>query len=174
MTRAEWLTIAAIIVGPVLALGAQRVLDRLREKKKRRVDLYLTLMSTRASPLAPAHVQALNSIDVVFNRSWPWRDKTVRDAWHKVLEQVNVAFDDANPRDWTERLHDRKVDLYQAMGKRVGYNFGTDYLKREMYLPKLYTDLEQDQLILRQRLVRVVTDDGIKVVVVQEQPLKKD
>jgi hypothetical protein len=107
MTRAESLTIVAIVVGPILALGAQRVLDRIREKKKRRMDIFLTLMTTRASPLAPNHIQALNSIDVIF-------------------------------------------------------------------LPKHFTDLEQDQLLARQRLLKVVTDDGIKVVVMQESPPKKD
>jgi len=30
-----------------------------------------------------------------------------------------------------------------------------------------YTDLEQDQLIIRQHLVKVLTEDGIKVVVTQ-------
>jgi hypothetical protein len=168
MTRAESLTIVAIIAGPILALGAQRVLDRIREKKKRRVDVFLTLMSTRASQLAPAHIQALNSIDVIFKRRW--RDRSIRDAWHKVLEQVSS---DVTKEGWSERVNDLKVDLYQAMGRRVGYNFSIDYLKRQVYLPKHYTDLEQDQLILRQRMVKVVTDDGIKVVVIQE-PLKKD
>lgn len=74
----DWLTVAAIVLGPVLALFAQRVLDRIREKKKQRVGLYLALMSTRAQPLVPAHVQALNSIDVVFNRRW--RDRAIRNA----------------------------------------------------------------------------------------------
>ncbi len=85
------------------------------------------------------------------------------------MQQVKA---DTTQKDWGERFNDLKVDLYQAMGKRVGYNFGTDYLKREAYLPKGYTDYEADQLTLRQRMVKIVTDDGIKVVVVQE-PQKK-
>jgi hypothetical protein len=63
----EWLTVAAIVLGPILALFAQRVLDRLREQQKQRVNLFMTLMSTRAAFLSPVHVQALNSIVVVFN-----------------------------------------------------------------------------------------------------------
>src|SRR5712692_8029594 len=84
----EWLTVGAIILGPVLALLAQRVLDFIREKKKQRVDLFLTLMSTRMAPLAPAHVQALNSIDVVFNRRG---DRKIREAWRNVLAKIRVA-----------------------------------------------------------------------------------
>jgi hypothetical protein len=62
----EWITVAAIVLGPILALLSQRLLDRVREKKDRRVRLFFTLMSTRATPLAPDHINALNSIDVVF------------------------------------------------------------------------------------------------------------
>jgi hypothetical protein len=158
-------------VGPILALGAQRVLDRIREKKKRRMDIFLTLMTTRASPLAPNHIQALNSIDVIFKRGWPWRDRQIRDAWHKTLAQMST---DPSQAGWGERVNDLKLDLYTAMGRAVGYRYTIDYLRRQVYLPKHFTDLEQDQLLARQRLLKVVTDDGIKVVVMQESPPKKD
>ena len=62
----DWLTVLAIVLGPILALFAQRVLDRLREKRRQRLQLYLTLMGTRATYLSPEHVRALNLIDVVF------------------------------------------------------------------------------------------------------------
>jgi hypothetical protein len=77
MRTADWLTIAAIMLGPILALGAQRVLDSLRETHKRRVGLFFTLLTTRMSPLAPNHVQALNSIDVIFDRAV---DRPIREA----------------------------------------------------------------------------------------------
>ena len=61
----DWITVLAIVVGPILALLAQRALDSLREEKRRQ-KLYFTLMSTRAAWLSNEHVQALNSIDIVF------------------------------------------------------------------------------------------------------------
>jgi hypothetical protein len=151
---------------PVLALGAQRVLDKLREKQKRRENLFFALLTTRASPLAQAHVQALNSIDVVFNDP---RDEAIRAAWARVLEQMNI---DPAQVDWFERLNDRKCDLLQKMGAAVGFEFGIEYLKRQGYLPRHYTDLEQDQLIMRKRLLNVITDDGVKTVVTKykEEP----
>lgn len=88
----ECITLAAIMLGPVLALFTQRLLDHLRENKERRVQLFLTLMRTRATPLAPDHVNALNSIDVVFDGG---RDQKVRDAWSKLL--AHVVKDTAQP-----------------------------------------------------------------------------
>jgi len=128
-TFAESLTIAALILGPILALWFQRILDGLRDKKNQRLRLFLALMATRATPLAPNHVNALNAIDSVFHRKR--RDRKVREAWKETFEHINNATDlDKNLLEWSNRLNDLKVDLYQAMGKTVGYNYSTDYLKR--------------------------------------------
>ncbi len=153
----DWLTVAAIVIGPVLALLTQRALDRLREHKNRRVQLYLTLMSTRAVGLSPAHVQALNSIDTVFGGRG---DQKIRDAWQKVLE--HLATDPATER-WGERLLDLKTDLYQAIGSAVGYNYGIDYLKTRVYAPRAYVDMEQEQIHIRQMLGRCLSERGLKV-----------
>jgi Family of unknown function (DUF6680) len=156
-TLFEWLTMAAIVAGPILALSIQRLIDALREKKERRVRLFLTLMSTRATQLAPDHINALNSIDVVFSGR---HDRRARDAWHEVL--THLTGDTTQP-DWQERLNDLKVDLYREIGARVGYTFTTDYLKRAVYRPKYYGDMEQDILRLRRTLLNVLTDDGLKI-----------
>ena len=74
------LTIIAIIVGPVAALYVQRRLDEGREKRNRKLWVFKTLMSYRATSLAPIFVQALNLIDVEFDGS-DKKEKNVRDAW---------------------------------------------------------------------------------------------
>lgn len=159
----EWLTVTAIVRGPVLALLTQRVLDRIREKKKQRVGLYLALMSTRAQPLSAEHVRALNAIDVVFNRKR--RDQAIRAAWEKWLAHVTT---DAKQPGWGERMNDLKVELLQAMGSAVGYEFDIDHLKRQSYIPMAHFDVEQDLAQIRQGLAKVLTDKGLKVLVRQE------
>ena len=51
------LTIIAIVVGPVAALWVQRKLDEGREAKNRKVWVFKTLMSFRATNLSPVFVQ---------------------------------------------------------------------------------------------------------------------
>lgn len=58
--------IAAVILGPILAVQVQKRIEKLREKWGRKNHLFQILMSTRASRLSPDHVQALNMIDLVF------------------------------------------------------------------------------------------------------------
>ena len=162
----DWITAAAIVLGPILALLAQRGLDHIREKRRRRLLLYMTLMSTRATGVAPDHVNALNSIDVVFSDK---SDQEVRDAWHKVLAHLGT---DPNAAGWQEKLNDLKVDLFREIGVRVGYDFTTDYLKRQIYLPTYYVNAESELLQIRHALTEALTDDGLKVklAVPQEPP----
>ena len=63
------------------------------------------------------HVQALNSIDIVFSRRW-WgrkRDEKIRERWHAWLAHANT---DAKVEGWFERSNDLKVGLasYAANG----------------------------------------------------------
>ncbi len=47
-----WLTIIAVIAGPILAVQIQKFLEGLKEKKARKVIVFKDLMSTRAAGLA--------------------------------------------------------------------------------------------------------------------------
>jgi hypothetical protein len=156
----EWLTVVALLLGPILALMSQRALDRIREKQQQRLRVYFTLMSTRASHLAPAHVQALNQIDVLFNRD---KDAPIREAWRTLFRHIETK---PTAPGWHERLADLKADLYLVMGKAVGYTFTLDYLKRGIYSPQFYMDTELDQVRIRQAVVKVLEDDAVKVRIV--------
>jgi len=155
----EWITVAAIVIGPILALWVQRLLDTLRDRDQQRKRIFLTLMSTRATPLSAEHVNALNSIHVIFNRR---KDQKVREAWRNFLSQLNL---DANQLGWQERVNDLRVDLLREIGRLVGFNFTTDSLKREIYYPRLFSDMDADNLKLRQRLLKVLSDEGLKITV---------
>lgn len=161
----DWfVVVSAILFSPVLAVFAQRTIDRLREKKDRRVACYLTLMSLRASPLHPEHVRAVNSIDTIFDGKGG-KDARIRDAWGKVLQQLTT---DATTPGWHERLSDLHVDLYQAIGRAVGYDHSVEYLKTRIYNPQRYLDNEKDQMEIQEGLARALKGNGLRVVVAEE------
>jgi len=156
----EWITVAAIVLGPILALWFQRILDKIRERSEQRRRVFFTLMSTRATPLSAEHINALNSISVVYNRK---RERKIREAWNQLLGQLNS---DANTPGWQERVNDLKVDLLREIAATVGFNFfTTDSLKRESYYPKYYLDMEIENSKIRQALVNILSDKGLKVTV---------
>ena len=158
---------AAIILGPVLALLAQRLLDFIREKKQRRVQLYVAAMSLRGHWLHPDSVRALNSIDTIFAKK---SDKPIRDAWERVIRHAATMRPDWNGRQdearaWDARLLDLRVDLYQLLGAAVGYDYTIDYIKNQLYVPQGYVDAELEQIQIRKQFAKAITDDGLKVVV---------
>lgn len=160
----DWITVAAIIIGPILALITQRILDRMRREKDQRINIYLTLMALRATWLHPDCVRALNTIDTVFSSRG---DKNIRDAWAKVIahaESGNPGGTDAALRAWNDRMFDLRVDLYQAIGAAVGFNHTIDYIKTRFYAPQLHADIEAEWNQIRKQLASAVTNDGLKII----------
>jgi hypothetical protein len=160
-----YLTIAAIVLGPVLALLAQRALDFLREKGERQKKLYFTLMGTRALFNQQEHVQALNSIDVIFSK-----DGNIRDLWRRCLD--HLATDEVNP-GWLDTLDTLRVDLYQAIGNKLGYHYTTEYIKRGIYFPKYHSNLVTNQNKLLEGFAKAVESGKLKVEVVETPPAEE-
>ena len=67
MTISDWLVILAIIIAPILAVQVQKILEAIKETKNNKMELFKSLMATRATPLYPKHVEALNMIDIIFS-----------------------------------------------------------------------------------------------------------
>ena len=97
MTISDGLLIAATIAGPVLAIQAQKFIERAGEKRRRKSHIFYTLMSTRATRIANEHVQALNAIELEFNRGWfrnRSKEKSVIDAWRLHRDNLNQPCDE--------------------------------------------------------------------------------
>lgn len=80
------LTIVAILLGPIVALQLQTMLDKSRTTRSRKLSVFKTLMTYRATTLAPHFVEALNVIDVEFTAD---SEKPVRDAWKVLLDHFS-------------------------------------------------------------------------------------
>ena len=156
----DWITVVAILVGPVLALSVQRVLDWIRNREATQKRLYFTLMGTRAKFLSDEHVQALNTIDVIFSK-----DQTIRDLWRRCLDHLAK---DVNAQGWNETLLDLRVDLYQAIGNRLGYRYTTDYIKRGVYFPTHHSNVLENQNKVLAGLAKAVETGKLKVEIDNE------
>src|SRR5438105_9950639 len=72
--------VCATLLGPFFAVYAQSIIERRRGIRDRRRGVFRTLMATRANIVDPAHVNALNAIDLEFEGKAKGL-KEVRDAW---------------------------------------------------------------------------------------------
>src|SRR6202521_546553 len=110
------LTIIAIVLCPIIALDLQRRLDMGREEKNRKLWVFKTLMSFRATALSPQFVQALNLIDVEFD-SDNEKEKAVLTAWKVLLDHFGSLAAPKLPPNADEKTATLTTNLLIAMGK---------------------------------------------------------
>jgi hypothetical protein len=75
LSVAEWLTLDAIILGPILAVLTQLWMQAIKAKKDTKRWVFNTLTGYRSSILNVNFVQAFNLVDVVFYKNDEVRQK---------------------------------------------------------------------------------------------------
>ena len=152
-----WLVIAAVILGPTLALWAQRYSERRREERTRKLWLFRELMATRTNRLSGRHVEALNHIDLEFDLDKK-ADAKVLDAWKMYLDVLSYTpTEDAQRAARYEERETRFVDLLWEIGKHLGFQFNKIAIKRDAYSPIAHGELEDDQMLIRKGIVELLT-----------------
>jgi hypothetical protein len=148
-----WLTIAAVILGPVLAFAIQHWRDVRRETRSRKVKIFHQLLLTLKVSMAPAHVDALNSIPLDF-----YSDKAIMESWREYTSHLNnSAMLKNNNRGWGEKRFDLLIELVYKMANSLGYNhLDKALLKDNIYVPQGYEDREEQFRQIRESLQQVL------------------
>jgi hypothetical protein len=165
MTLNDWLTIGAVLVGPLVAVRLTRWLDAKAEIRERKLDIFKTLMATRAYTISPAHVEALNRIDLEFS-SKIRREKPVTEAWKAYLDHLSNT--QQAPEQWNLRRVDLLVDLLYAMGKALDYDFDKTHIKNATYSPTAHGRIETEQEQLRQGVLKVLSGESAIPISIKE------
>jgi hypothetical protein len=139
--------ILAILLSPLIALQVSEALQKRREKRLRKLSVFRSLMTTRASTLSQAQVEALNMVDVEFAGK-AQEDKAVVEAWKKLLDHLNDR--SLPPAVWGSKRDELLIQLLEKMAINLGYELSPSDIKRTSYFPQGYIDLETDQLMIRQ------------------------
>lgn len=151
ITLEGWLTLLAILIGPITALALQRRLDDRRAKRDRQLRVFHELMATRTAKLSARHVEALNSIDLEFAKG---RDKQVSDAWRLYLDHLNVSHIEGP--GWLDRANELLTNLLFEMSTFLGFGFDKVAIKRAVYSPRKHGEIEQEQEEGRKLLLDVL------------------
>ena len=174
MTLNEFLTIAAIVLAPVMAVQVQKWLEVFREERGRRLQVFKTLMATRAATVSPEHVQALNMIDLEFQGR---RYKAVTDAWKAYLDHLASYPKDggeAAQQQWGERRVDRLTRLLMEMGKCLGYEFDEVHVKKGVYAPEAHGQIENENFLVRRGLIRLLYGDSALKMDIESLPIGEE
>lgn len=169
-----WLTVAAIILGPVLAFGIQHWRDQLREDRNRKRKVFHQLLLTLKVPMAQVHVDAINSVPLEFY-SHP---ETIR-AWRLYTSHLNNRnMLKNNNQAWGEKKFELLIDLVYEMGKTLRFDhIDKATLRDNLYVPQGYEDREEQFSQIRATLLQVLRGEcPVPVTMVGpvsvEEPLK--
>jgi hypothetical protein len=144
ITIADWLIILVTFLGPITAVQLQKFIEAQTSKKHQKLRIFHTLMATRAMRATSIeHVQALNSIEVFFNDKGN-DDRAVRDSWRIyldfLLQRVPQKQTEAEAGAYNDKGVDLLVNLLEAIGSSLNYDFDKVQLKRGGYYPQLHFD----------------------------------
>jgi len=159
MTIADTFIILATLAGPVIAVQITRRLDERREERGRKLQIFKTLMATRAYTLSSAHVEALNRIDLEFSAGRN-DEKKVIEVWRQYLDLLGDR--SLTSEQWGIKRVDLLVDLLQSMGKALGYDFDKIQIKNATYSPMAHGRIEEDVEAIRQSTLEVL--DGKRAI----------
>jgi hypothetical protein len=165
----EWLTILAALIGPILAVQAQKLVELGRNKRTMRDGIFRTLMATRGSRLAPDHVQALNMIDLAFYGTRLFGRRLQSSAERSVCRARRTYFDclEPLPANATEAQHaqsahsreEKFYDLLEEIAKAQNFDFDRVELQRAHYTPVAHGSIESDQEAIRIGLAKLLRGD---------------
>jgi len=125
-------TLAAIVLGPILAVLVTRLIVAKREKKRRKFDVFSKLMQTRGIRLDPVHVAALNVVELEF-----FKEPLVRNAYKTYIEHLSSPMPAVAEQ---ERYFEQRADLFMSLlseiGNALGFHFDKRDLERLGYVPQ--------------------------------------
>jgi hypothetical protein len=165
MTIADWLMIAVVFIGPIVAVRLTRFLDDRREIRDRKLNIFKTLMATRAYNVSWPHVEALNRIDLEFEKDDP-KERAVLNAWkeyHDLLGDKHLS-----PEQWAAKRVDLLVELLHKMALVLNYDFDKTHIKNSSYAPKVHGDMEAQQEAFRRMMIELL--EGKRPLIVMPPP----
>lgn len=140
----EWITLSAVLLGPILAVLVTRFIDKKREQRANRLAIFKVLMRTRGTRLNPEHVGALNLVEIEF-----YKEQKVSDALQKYFDHLNGKVDER----WLKVSDHLFTKLLSEMAKSLGYKIEQLQILTGGYAPQGWANNETLQAKIQTRLV---------------------
>lgn len=157
-------TVIAILVGPILAVLATRLVDDRRSHHFRRWEIFRTLMRARRSQTSQDFVGALNLVEVEFSKN----ARVVARAKDFIqLFNSKPPQDDAGWRQLEVDRDTRLARLLDAMGQSLGVSMEQVDIMTGGYAPQVWGNVEYEKQLIRRGLIRVLSGQGALPVEIQ-------
>ena len=160
----EWLLVAGAVLGPILAVQTQKWVERVSEKKRRKLFIFESLMATRNARISAEHARALNSIDFAF-----YGAPKVLSSWQEYRKHLSNDPNLLPPNQlsgWFGKGNELFVNLLVAMADECKLEFPKDELRNGHYAPIASFEREKQLEDINTQLLAVLTGgQAVKVLV---------
>jgi uncharacterized protein DUF6680 len=156
----NWVIVLATLAGPILAVQAQKLVEKIQEGRSQRVRIFKSLMATRGALLSAEHVQALNSIVLEFRGR---KFEGVIAAWMEYLDHLGLprGNDPQLAEVWDQNRTGFLVALLSAMAKSLGYNeFNKVDLRNKIYTPIGHVEVDFELQAIRRGLLAALSGES--------------
>lgn len=149
-----FVTVAAIIWGPIVAIKISQSHENTREKLRRQYDIFHTLIKTRRMVLSQDHVSSLNLVQIEF-----YGETEIISSYKKYIENLSTR----TPQEINIQqkfFRDREdlfFDLIHDMGKLLGFSLDKRELDKFAYVPQGWDNDETEIRAFRKLVIEVLT-----------------
>lgn len=141
MTTNEWLTLLAIVLGPIGAVGITLFIEHSRKIKERRVLIVRMLLATRHMPADAQYNTAVNLIPADFNDQ-----PKVMAAWRRYHAAARERHDKDGQADHQKRLNAAQSSMIFEVMRSVGLEMSEGDIQTEAYVSEGF--VERDKIYM--------------------------
>jgi hypothetical protein len=141
VTFNEAITLAAILAGPIMAVGVQLVAERRKQRRDQQTATMRLLASTRHLPSDPGYSTAINLIPIDFNKV-----TGVIQAHKNYIEAISHISNEENRAKHDERILTQQTKLIFSMAKHLGLDLPETDIQTAAYAAGGF--IQRDNLFL--------------------------
>jgi hypothetical protein len=151
----DLLIVLALFAGPIVAVQIADRRQRRQLQRGHREWIFRTLMTTKSSPLAPEHINAINLVGLVF-RDPDAREQEVVEAWKLYRGHLDKGLT-AAPDWWVPRQLELLDDLLYKIAVALQLPLTVSEIKNSTsYYPAGHAKAEQEIALTRQLWLEVL------------------
>ena len=138
----ELITIAAIVIGPIVAVSITLFFEGRRQERDRQNQTMRMLVSTRHLPGDAAYTTAINMIPVDFNRQ-----RSIMAAWHAYIESIRYQPSPENVDESLKQAVSKQTKLIFEIMRFLGYRISESDIQATAYAAGGF--IERDNIMIR-------------------------
>ena len=155
----EWLTIGAILLGPLIGIWVTRFIDKATELKRQKIQIFNTIHGARGKEHEQDYVHAINLVPIYYGNndnvmsSWEVFMETAHNqSWESKESSILVSME--------HKLAQARENLLTEIGSSIGMAFPKKPEHRRGYSPRLWQWREQESTELRQLWLSILKNQG--------------